>query len=348
VKWARVSHYGATDEHVHILETTLQDARELGDAQRAAKTVYWIGRMHYNLGNVDKGVARFEECARLAEALRDDELLALALNIMGRSCLFSTDYAKGFEYLEQGIPLMERLGNLEEVAYSTGILASLYGYTGQFHKAYLNAKKALGLSQKIENKTRIALSLVYTGFIQLEQGCFAASIANWIESAERCQQMGNQVIRGIAMGGHGYGVFMTGESATGLQLLRSGIDLVESTGSRFCLSWLYGCLAECQALAGNVEQAVIAAEKCLDVRHFGDRWKEQQAFRALALAAALEPHPDWQQIVGHIAESVRLAKGKNARPDLAITYFRYAELLQAKGERQKSQDYVHRAKGLFQ
>jgi tetratricopeptide (TPR) repeat protein len=283
----------------------------------------------------------------LAEALQDDELLALALNIMGRSCLFSTDYAKGFEYLEQGIPLMERLGNLEEVAYSTGILASLYGYTGQFHKAYLNAKKALELSQKIANKTRIALSLVYTGFVQLEHGSFAASFANWNESAEQCQQMGNQVVQGVALGGHGYAGFMMGDAATGLSLLRRGIDLIESTGSRFCLSWLYGYLAECQALAGKAEEAVIAAEKCLEMRRFGDKWKEQQAYRTLALAAALGPHPDWQQVDAHIAESLRLAEGKNARPDVAITYFRYAKLLRHRGDRQQAQDALQRATDLF-
>jgi predicted ATPase/class 3 adenylate cyclase len=348
LKWARVSHYGATDEHVHILETTLQYARELDDTHQAAKTIYWIGRMHYNLGNVDQGVARFEECAKLAEALNDDELLALALNIMGRSCLFSTQYAKGFAYLGKGIPLMERLGNLEEVAYSTGILASLYGYTGQFCKAYRNAKKALELSQKIANKTRIALSLVYTGFVQLEQGSFDTSIANWVESATQCQQMGNHVIQGVATGGQGYGVFMMGDSETGLQLLRSGIDLIESTGSRFCLSWLYGYLAECHALAGNAEDAVIAAEKCLALRRFGDLWKEQQACRALALAAALEPRPDWRQIDGHIAETLRLAEGKNARPDVAITCLRYAELLRSKGDRKKAQDALQRATALFQ
>ena len=234
------------------------------------------------------------------------------------------------------------------MAYSTGILASLYGYTGQFRKAYLNAKKALELSQNIANKTRMALSLVYTGFVQLEHGSFAASIANWIESAERCQQMGNHVIQGVAMSGQGYAVFMLGDAATGLQLLRNGIDLIESTGSRFCLSWLYGYLAECQALAGNAEDAVIAAEKCLDVRHFGDRWKEQQAYRALALAAALGPHPDWEQVDGHIVESLRLAEGKNARPDLAITCFRYAALLRDKGNSKQAQGYLERATDLFQ
>jgi tetratricopeptide (TPR) repeat protein len=141
---------------------------------------------------------------------------------------------------------------------------------------------------------------------------------------------------------------MMGDSETGLHLLRSGIDLIESTGSRFLFSWLYGCLAECHALAGNAEEAVIAAEKFLDVRYFGDRWKEQQACRALALAAALEPHPDWEQIDGHIAESLRLAEGKNARPDLAITCFRYATLLRDKGDRNQAQDSLQRATDLFQ
>jgi hypothetical protein len=49
LKWAEVSHYVASEEHLKILETSLQYAQDFQDETRLAKTTYWMGRMYYSL-----------------------------------------------------------------------------------------------------------------------------------------------------------------------------------------------------------------------------------------------------------------------------------------------------------
>ena len=46
-------------------------------------------------------------------------------------------------------------------------------------------------------------------------------------------------------------------------------------------------------------------------------------------------------------ESLGLAKERGARPDLAITHFRYAELLHKKGDRADALEQHHQATALF-
>lgn len=59
LKWAEVSHYVASEEHVKILETSLKFAQDLQDETRLAKITYWIGRMYYSLGKMAQALSHY-------------------------------------------------------------------------------------------------------------------------------------------------------------------------------------------------------------------------------------------------------------------------------------------------
>ena len=52
LKWAAISSYAATEEHIEIMETSLRYANELKDEPLLAECTYWMGRMHF-LGNLE-------------------------------------------------------------------------------------------------------------------------------------------------------------------------------------------------------------------------------------------------------------------------------------------------------
>ncbi|MEE9611245.1 MAG: AAA family ATPase, partial [Desulfatiglandales bacterium] len=65
LKWAEVSHYVASEEHLKILETSLQYAQDFQDETRLAKTTYWMGRMYYSLGKIVQSLPYFERCIEM-------------------------------------------------------------------------------------------------------------------------------------------------------------------------------------------------------------------------------------------------------------------------------------------
>ena len=158
LKWSAVSHYAASDENLQVLRTSERYAQEIGDEHRLAKTTYWVGRTHFVMGHSARALLVFDRCTEIAKRLSDDGLLALLYTIIGRACLMTSEYPKGIENLEKGIPALEGLGNLEEVAYSTAILGVIYSSIGDFPRGIRLTEKALEIAKSINNLIAYSLS----------------------------------------------------------------------------------------------------------------------------------------------------------------------------------------------
>ncbi|MEE9612114.1 MAG: adenylate/guanylate cyclase domain-containing protein [Desulfatiglandales bacterium] len=347
LKWAEVSYYVASEEHLKILETSLKFAQDLQDETRLAKITYWTGRMHYSLGKIVQALTHYERCIEMAGQLDDEEMLALSYNGIGGTCLFTSEFTKGVEYLEKSIPMLERLGNLEEVAYSTGGLGYIHGILGNFEKAISLATKALEMSINIGNKTREAACHLYLEVIFLFRGVWKETFNHGAQSLKISTQIDNPVLEGLGIATMGYATFHEGGQQKGIDLIRKGMEKIEATGSTFSFGLAYGWLAEAHALDGHKEEAEVCANKVSDSIKLGERWGEVVAYRALAIMAAKGKPADWNKVDAHMGESLRLAEERGARPDLAIGCFRYSELLRDKDDLDQARNYLNRATGLF-
>jgi class 3 adenylate cyclase/tetratricopeptide (TPR) repeat protein len=347
LKWAEVSHYVASEEHLTILELSLKYARGLQDETHSAKITYWIGRMQYSLGNMVESLIYFERCIEMADELKDPEILTLAYNWIGRTCLFATEWVKGVDYLEKGIPMLERLGRMDEVAYSMGVLGSICSFMGDFEKAFALNIEALDISRRIGNKTREAVTFIYMATISLIQGLWKESIKYGAQAIDISIEIENPVIEGVGMWIKGCATFYEGEQQKGVDLLRAGIAKIEVSGSSITLGQAFGRHAEVLALFGKKEAALICAHKAIEMAKIGDRRGGVYAYRSLAIVAAMNKPIDWGEVETYSKKSIQLADKRGTKPEKAISCFRYAELLRDKGEINQAMDYLALATDLF-
>jgi predicted ATPase len=347
LKWAEVSHYVASEEHLKILETSLKFAQDLKDETRLAKTTYWMGRMYYSLGKIAQALSFYEQCIEMAGELRDEEMLALPYNVIGRTCLFTSEWAKGIDYLEKGILMLEGVGNLEEVAYSKGILGLIHGFTGDFEKAVTTANRGLEISIDLGNKTREAMAYIYLECLNILRGSWNQALKHGARAVEISKQIENPVIEGMGCWLMGCATFYEGDQQKGIDMIRAGIEKIEATASSFTFGLAFGWLAEANALKGRKEMAELCARKSIDLAKIGERWGEVRAYSALAIAAAKEEQADWNTVDANMRESIRLAEERGSRPDQAISCFRYAELLRDKGDLEQARDFLTQAIDLF-
>lgn len=347
LKWAEVSHYVATEEHLKILEISLDFAKDLQDETRLAKITYWIGRMNYSLGKMVQALTNYERCIEMAEKLDDEEMLALPYNVIGRACMFTSEYAKGIDYLEKGIPMIERLGNIVEVTYSMGVLGLIHGFLGNFEKAITLVDEALKMSINIGNKTREAGCHLYLEAINLFRGVWKKTFNHGAKVVKISTEIDNPVLEGVGIWIIGCATFYGGERKKGIDLIQDGIKKIEAVGSTFTLGLAFGWLAEAHALDGNKEEAEVCANRVFDLIQLGERWGEALAYRALAIVAAKEKPVDWDRVDAQMREGLRLSEKRGARPDLAIGCFHYAELLLNRGDLKPGRDYLEKANGLF-
>ena len=347
LKWAEVSHYVASRDHVEILKLSLEYTHDLKNEAQIAKTTYWIARMEYSLGNMFESLPYYEKCIEMADLLEGGEMRALPYNFIGRICLFTSEWVKAVNYLEKGIPMLKRLGNLDEIAYSTGMLGLIYGFMGNFEKGFSLINKALHIAIEIDNKTREAVSLMYRCGVYLYQGAWKESLKYGSQAVDICKEIENPVIEGLTTWVMGYSVFLKGERQKGLDLLRAGIEKEEAAGSNFSLGLGYGWRAEAHALADQDQEAQFCINKSFDLAKIGERWGEVFAYRALAIVAAKKTPPDWDKVDFNMRKSLRLAEQRGSRVEKATGCFRYAELLRNKGDLDQALVYLTQAKKLF-
>ncbi|MCH7479693.1 MAG: hypothetical protein IIA14_16525, partial [SAR324 cluster bacterium] len=133
----------------------------------------------------------------------------------------------------------------------------------------------------------------------------------------------------------------------GEELIRKGIRSMETMGSKVTLSYYYGLLAEMQCLIGKADEGEAFAAQALDLAPYGERWGASVAYLALAMAAAKRKRPAWKKVDQNMRESFRQAEAMHAQPFTAVSHFRYAELLQQKGDLAAAREQISKASALF-
>ena len=348
LKWVSVSFYSPSAEHVETLMTSLKYAERLGDPVQKVRITYWLGRMFYYLGNFAKARPFFESCLKSAEKFDDEEIYGLSYNIMGRMFLFDGEAAKGIAYLEKGIPMMERLNNKVEVGHSAGYLGMMYGFVGDFENGAKNFRTALSLAAEGSDVNRQAATLAYEAGVHVFRGDWGKCIA----TSDRCielsgSKIGNSMMEAIATAVKGHAIFMLGDQKQGEELTRKGIRSIESIGAKISLSMWYSQLAEMLCLIGKADEGEAFAAQALDLAPYGERWGASVAYLALAMAAGKRKRPAWKKVDQNMRESFRQAEAMHAQPFTAVSHFRYAELLQQKGDLAAAREQIAKASALF-
>jgi len=124
LKWAQISHYAGPEEFILILETSLKYAMELNDEPKIAHLNYWFGQRNTLTGNLKQAIEYFSQCIELAEQSGEKILLAQAYAAIGRVYFFEAEYLLANHCLEKSIPMLEELGEQNDVAYAAGFLCA--------------------------------------------------------------------------------------------------------------------------------------------------------------------------------------------------------------------------------
>ena len=225
--------------------------------------------------------------------------------------------------------------------------ASTYGITGDFTKGIHYTEKALKKSRSIGNLTREAHAISILSTVQHLRGNWNECLSGTTRGYEIANQIGNVITAGIALLTKGICQFYLGNLEKGIEWMRDGIHQIETIGSRFTLSAMYAFISEANAVAGNREDAFNCGKNALEFTQFGEKVGESSAYKALAMAAALEMPPDWKGVDTHMGESIRLSEERGASPVRSLAHFRHAECLHKKGDLDAAREQLDQAEALF-
>jgi class 3 adenylate cyclase/tetratricopeptide (TPR) repeat protein len=345
LKWAAASQFAASKEQLDVMRSSLDSAIALGDLRLKALCHYWLGRMHYGLGDPNRGVPEFETVLASAAHLNDQRLVGRTYCVLGRSSLFTAEPARGINFLESGIPILQQLGDLGEVAYSISSHACIRTFIGEFGKAEDLFAQARQLARENLDRTNEALVLQQLSYSRCLRG-------NWesaIEAAAACLEIahisGLPVLTAFAQIFRAYARWMLGDHREGYREMIQAIQVYQSTGYRMAGSLCHGWCAEICALHGDFDRARVHAELSIAQEARGDRFGQLPARRALAEIALRTHQPT--EVKSLIATALGLAESRKALPDLGIGHFSASETFRELGELDTSMSHRKKAREIF-
>jgi class 3 adenylate cyclase/tetratricopeptide (TPR) repeat protein len=345
LKWAAASQFATSEEHIDVMRQALADATALADGRLIANCHYWLGRMHYGRGDPSSAVPEFETVLANAAHLNDDQLLGRAYCVLGRIALFTAEPARGIRFLDRGIGMLRRLGDLGEMVYSISSHACIHAFIGEFTKSEDLFADALLLARQYKDQTNEALVLQQLSYARCLRGNWDGAIeaaTNCLDIAKKC---GLPVLVAFAEIFHAYARWMQGEREAGHKDIVQAILSYQNTGYRLAGSLVHGWCAEICALQGDLARAQIHADLSIGTDKFGDRFGQIPAYRALAEIALQTGRS--QEARAMFAKAIELSQTRGATPDLGITHLRAADMMVELHDPMAAARHRHKAQQIF-
>jgi predicted ATPase/class 3 adenylate cyclase len=331
------------------LEQACVLAEALGDELRLAQILYWLGRLHYVVGDFQTAIAYAEQSLAIADRLHDDALAAPPVNLMGRVYFLLSDYVQASQMLARSVEQMHQLGNTAEEATAAAFAGVAFGSVGEFERALAYADRGLRLAQELQNPFAEAAAYSYRGVIYDQRGSWAQAIMDCEEGRRVAQRVGDRFRVYILHLLEGWAHTRAGDPGRGRALLEEGLALAAQLGTKLWLALGKAYLAACRLAHGEREVVPALCYEAIRIaEETHDRSANAIAHRTLAVALSVLEPADLRQATQAVMEAIRLQQEIGARPELARSYVCYARLLQEQGEETRAREYLARAIGMFQ
>ena len=115
---------------------------ELGDKSGIAKTLHQLGNVHYQQGNYEEAVKKYNQSLKMKEELGNKSGIAQTLHQLGNVHYQQGNYEEAVKKYNQSLKMKEELGNKSGIASTLGQLGKIHVEKEEYPlalQAFLNA-----------------------------------------------------------------------------------------------------------------------------------------------------------------------------------------------------------------
>ncbi|MEL6795034.1 MAG: tetratricopeptide repeat protein, partial [Pseudomonadota bacterium] len=259
-RWALPCVYAASHRHLPALERAETLANRLRDRPAAAWARYWIGYLHFVLGQHEKALRNLAAASDIATEARDDGLVVEAMAISG--CVHSAigRREEGERRMRAAIAEKDRNPGKRgrppvTSVYTRANLAVLVADQGRFDEADALIAEALrrvrGYGHEVESSI---LNFAAATHLMRRNWDVALDFAS--RSRERSEKVSSPYLMGMSRCIWGYARQRLGgeDAAEGLEMLAAAAWSMEERGMRLYLSFVFGWLSDALSEAGRFEE----------------------------------------------------------------------------------------------
>jgi ATP/maltotriose-dependent transcriptional regulator MalT len=184
------------EDHLEKLKNMSKDAKH----QLEGKPESELLELRFNLlreaGEISFSIANYKDAEqyfihglKIAERLKDKELLAEIFGNLSLVSLAQENYTSAEVYTKKCLEIAQEIGDKEEMA---GYFLILGTFAKSPHKAEEVFKKGLKIGKELENKDVTALALILLGRVAEDQKKFAEAKSFFVESLKIYEEIGDK------------------------------------------------------------------------------------------------------------------------------------------------------------
>lgn len=336
-------------EPLQVFRRAVSLAVAHNDENAAANAEYWLGYIHYALGEAQIAIHHFERAQAKADALGISPLATQLRATLGQARAAACDYDAALELFDAALstkrqhhsPSRPSVGS----AYTLACKAAVLGDRGRFEDAFECLRDALeglrGVHHVVEGSV-----LCLQSSVLLWRGCWEDARRSATAAEQVAERVKSLYFLAMSRSLGGYADWVLTRSRRSLQAIADATSWLESRERGLFISLNHGWLTEALEASGQLPQARKHAARALRRARKGDRLGEAMTWRALARAAA--SGQGRKTVQSCLDRAMKAARARGSPHEAAVTQLCAAELALARGARQEAAALLDQASSAFE
>src|SRR5262245_4075014 len=350
---------GEFEKMLAYLQEAEAMARTISDPRRLGLVSIHTAESYRQTGRFAEARALGEQALALSDKLQDIQLRLYASHYFALTCHALGDYRRASDLLRvvaESPPIEWRPGAVGGTvsgsweayrAINLAWLARCLAERGEFDDGTEAGRRAVAITEGLDSPYMLTAACIGLGYVSLVRGDFDAA-SPMLERACTVAHAANLTLfRPQATRLLGATYLMAGRIDEGLAMVRAAAAEGESRGLLMQNAAVLALLGEASLFADFVEEASDTAQRALSLaRDRGQRGDAAAALRVLAEAAARDSR-EFDQAERYYLAAIALAGELEMRPLLARTHLGIGSLCVRTGDRDRAEDHLLTAMGLF-
>ncbi|MDA8019553.1 MAG: CHAT domain-containing protein [Thermoanaerobaculia bacterium] len=150
----------------------------LGDVRRRSGVLNNMGRVYFDLGDIDQAVGYWTRALSLKRENGDRIGESWSLGNLGLASRYRGDFQDALTYYDQALEVLQDDGISVELGRAFNNRGRFYHSLGQNHQAQVDLGRALDIGRQVKSASLQAMALTAIGQIQLEAGDPTAALSS--------------------------------------------------------------------------------------------------------------------------------------------------------------------------
>ncbi len=303
------------------------------DTLRLARIHFWIGRAHYQRGDMREALGYYKQVLPVAQQSGDEELLAIPSGAIGQALGVQGHLGKGAALMAQAIELFEQSKRWPEWIQAKSFYGPAVAGMGDYAGGLKEIRQALTKAEEFQSFTGIAVSRVCLGFAHFFGGDRQRASEAAQAAVEAATRSGDLIYLYVAYALWAWATALNGRLEAAAEQINRSQEIAQKLGGKVIMGDVFqAARAEIALLSGNPEGAIQIAGRIIEMaKPLGSIWSTGVSHRVWGQALAKLPTPAWDQAEAQMAESLGLLESGQNRLEAARTHLAWGEICRDRG-----------------